>query len=81
MKTRIHLSDIENIVLESVNLGAIHNSQPRQLDVRVFALNGHCYVWSFKEMRVWNDYVEDDDKSSSDHGVVCTRFIHDTAEK
>ncbi|MEM9266628.1 MAG: endonuclease/exonuclease/phosphatase family protein [Cyanobacteria bacterium P01_F01_bin.13] len=37
-------------------------------------------VWSFKEMRIWNDYVEDHDKSTSDHGVVCTRFIHDPAE-
>lgn len=38
-------------------------------------------VWSFKEMRVWNDYVEDNDKSTSDHGVVCARFIHDPADK
>ncbi len=38
-------------------------------------------VWSFKEMRIWNDYVEDDDKSTSDHGVVCTRFIYNPAEK
>jgi endonuclease/exonuclease/phosphatase family metal-dependent hydrolase len=34
-------------------------------------------VWSFKEMRVWNDYVDDEDKSTSDHGVVCARFVHD----
>ncbi|MEL6637777.1 MAG: AraC family transcriptional regulator [Bacteroidota bacterium] len=57
MKTRIHLSDIENIVLESVNLGAIHNSQPRQLDERVFDLNGHCNVWSFKEIFFENLHI------------------------
>lgn len=34
-------------------------------------------VWSFREMRVWNDYLEDDDSSSSDHGVVSTYFLHD----
>lgn len=36
-------------------------------------------IWSFKEMRVWNDYVEDDDKSTSDHGVVSTHFLYDPA--
>ncbi|PZO09928.1 MAG: nuclease [Leptolyngbya foveolarum] len=34
-------------------------------------------VWSFREMRVWNDYLEDDDNSSSDHGVVSTYFLYD----
>jgi endonuclease/exonuclease/phosphatase family metal-dependent hydrolase len=37
-------------------------------------------IWSFKEMRVWNDYVEDDDKSTSDHGVVSTHFFYDPAK-
>lgn len=36
-------------------------------------------LWSFKEMRVWNDYVEDEDKSTSDHGVVCAYFTFDPA--
>ena len=34
-------------------------------------------LWSFREMRVWNDYIEDDDSSSSDHGVVSTYFLYD----
>ena len=34
-------------------------------------------IWSFQEMRVWNDYVADHDKSTSDHGVVCVRFLYD----
>ncbi|MEM9505269.1 MAG: endonuclease/exonuclease/phosphatase family protein [Cyanobacteria bacterium P01_E01_bin.43] len=37
-------------------------------------------LWSFKEMRVWNDYVEDDDKSTSDHGVVTTHFLYSPAK-
>ena len=37
-------------------------------------------LWSFKEMRVWNDYVEDDDKMTSDHGVVSTYFFYDPAK-
>ena len=36
-------------------------------------------VWSFKEMRVFNDHVEDDDTATSDHGVVSARFLHDPA--
>ena len=32
-------------------------------------------IWSFREMRVWNDYIEDDDDSSSDHGVVSAYFM------
>ena len=34
-------------------------------------------LWSFREMRVWNDYIEDDDDSSSDHGVVSAYFTYD----
>lgn len=34
-------------------------------------------IWSFREMRVWNDYIEDDDSSSSDHGVVSAYFLYD----
>ena len=30
--------------------------------------------WSFKEMRIYNDFVEDDDKASGDHGVVTATF-------
>lgn len=30
--------------------------------------------WSFREMRVWNDHIEDVDPASSDHGVVSARF-------
>lgn len=37
-------------------------------------------LWSFEEMRVWNDYVSDEDKSTSDHGVVTTCFLYDPAK-
>jgi len=33
-------------------------------------------IWSFKEVRVYNDYLEDhNDKSSGDHGVVTSQFV------
>jgi len=32
-------------------------------------------VWSFKEMKVWNDHIGDESGSSSDHGVVKTIFV------
>lgn len=34
-------------------------------------------LWSFREMKVWNDHVEDSDKDTSDHGVVCAYFLYD----
>lgn len=40
-------------------------------------------VWSFQDMRVWNDHVEDHvddgDTASSDHGAVAARFLYDPA--
>ena len=30
--------------------------------------------WAFRDMQVWNDYLDDDDKSTSDHGVVRAAF-------
>ena len=37
-------------------------------------------IWAFKEMRVWNDYVEDEDKITSDHGVVSAHFVYRPAK-
>jgi endonuclease/exonuclease/phosphatase family metal-dependent hydrolase len=31
-------------------------------------------IWCFKDMRIWNDHVEDEDRATSDHGVVAARF-------
>lgn len=31
--------------------------------------------WSFKELRVYNDFVDDQDKSTGDHGVVTSKFV------
>ncbi len=36
-------------------------------------------LWSFKEMKVWNDHVEDEETASSDHGVVAAYFVYDPA--
>lgn len=34
-------------------------------------------IWSFKEMKIWNDHLEDEDLASSDHGVVAAYFVYD----
>ncbi|MEQ8652446.1 MAG: hypothetical protein RIC87_08285 [Kiloniellales bacterium] len=34
-------------------------------------------LWSFREMKVWNDHLEDDELASSDHGVVAAYFVYD----
>jgi endonuclease/exonuclease/phosphatase family metal-dependent hydrolase len=36
--------------------------------------------WSFKEMRVYNDFIEDDDRASGDHGVVTSTFVFHPAK-
>ena len=32
-------------------------------------------LWTFKEMKIWNDHIEDGDSATSDHGVVCVEFL------
>jgi len=34
-------------------------------------------IWSFEQMRIWNDHIEDEDPASSDHGIVAAYFRHD----
>jgi len=36
-------------------------------------------IWSMRELRIWNDHVDDEDKSTSDHGVVAAYFDYDPA--
>jgi len=36
--------------------------------------------WSFKEMRVYNDFLEDDERATSDHAVVTSSFVYHPAE-
>ncbi|MEB3211251.1 MAG: endonuclease/exonuclease/phosphatase family protein [Leptolyngbyaceae bacterium] len=31
-------------------------------------------IWSFREMKVWNDFLDDEHKWTSDHGIVCAYF-------
>jgi len=35
--------------------------------------------WSFKEMRLLNDYLDDDDSRTSDHAAVSATFVYDPA--
>ena len=37
-------------------------------------------LWSFKEMVIWKDHIEDGDKATGDHGVVAARFLYDPAD-
>lgn len=36
-------------------------------------------VWSFRDMRIWNDHVDEDGGSSSDHGLVRASFDYNPA--
>ncbi|MCA8881144.1 MAG: endonuclease/exonuclease/phosphatase family protein [Rhodobacteraceae bacterium] len=37
-------------------------------------------LWSFEQMRIWNDHVADTDPASSDHGQVAARFLWDPTD-
>ena len=37
--------------------------------------------WSFKELRTYNDFVDDEDKVTSDHGVVTSTFVYNPYKK
>ncbi|MEM1360392.1 MAG: endonuclease/exonuclease/phosphatase family protein [Pseudomonadota bacterium] len=37
-------------------------------------------LWSFKELKIWNDHLDDDDPATTDHGVVTARFLWDPAD-
>ncbi|MCK4833752.1 MAG: endonuclease/exonuclease/phosphatase family protein, partial [Gammaproteobacteria bacterium] len=32
-------------------------------------------VWSHKDTRIWNDYIEDDHSYTSDHGIIKSSFV------
>lgn len=34
--------------------------------------------WSFKETRIWNDFLDDDDPATTDHGVMRAAFLWHT---
>lgn len=67
--------------LRDVNFTHIFKGRHETLDHILVSEQFYDYskkrVWSFKEVRVYNDYLEDhDDKSSGDHGVVSSKFIY-----
>ena len=35
--------------------------------------------WSFKEMKVYNDFLDDEEKATSDHAVVTSTFVYNPA--
>lgn len=34
-------------------------------------------IWSFQEMKIWNDFLDDENKWTSDHGIVCAYFDYE----
>lgn len=37
-------------------------------------------LWSFKEMKIWNDHLDDENPATTDHGIVIARFLWDPAD-
>jgi hypothetical protein len=83
-------SDTPVVVLGDLNDGQLSNALnilTDQPSYRVFAgstvarqndagLYDHSERrhWSFRTMKIWNDFIDDRDPASSDHGIVRTAF-------
>jgi len=69
--------------LRDVNYTHYFNGRHETLDHILVSEQFYDYSkqrkWSFKEMSVYNDFVDDEDKSSSDHGVVTATFKYHPA--
>lgn len=69
--------------LRDVNYTHYFNGRHETLDHILVSEQFYDYSrkrkWSFKEMRVYNDFVDDDDRFSSDHGVVTATFKYHPA--
>ena len=61
----------------------IHNDQRESLDhilvSEQFYDHSSNRVWSFRELRVMNDQLDDDDASTSDHAPIITSFDYNPA--
>lgn len=64
--------------LRDVNFTHVFRGRHETLDHILVSEQFYDYsknrVWSFKEMRVFNDFLGDKDKSTGDHAVVTSKF-------
>ncbi|MDJ0710722.1 MAG: endonuclease/exonuclease/phosphatase family protein [Woeseiaceae bacterium] len=69
--------------LRDVNYTHYFNGRHETLDHILVSEQFYDYSkrrkWSFKEMSVYNDFIDDEDKASSDHGVVAATFKYHPA--
>jgi predicted extracellular nuclease len=72
------LQDYRN--LRDVNYTHVFKGRHETLDHILVSEQFYDYSkkrkWSFKELRVLNDHLEDSDSFSGDHGVVTSKFVY-----
>jgi len=70
--------------LRDVNYTHYYNGRHETLDHILVSEQFYDYSkrrkWSFKEMHVYNDFLEDEDRATSDHGVVTATFKYHPAK-
>ena len=37
-------------------------------------------IWTFRDLRIWTDHLDDADTDATDHGLVRARFVYDPAK-
>ncbi len=69
--------------LRDVNYTHVFNGRHETFDHILVSEQFYDYSkkrkWSFKEMRVYNDFIDDEDSSTGDHGVVTSEFLYHPA--
>lgn len=70
--------------LRDVNFTHIFKGRHETLDHILVSEQFYDYSkkrkWTFREMRVYNDFVEDDTRATGDHGVVSATFVFHPAK-
>lgn len=63
----------------------IHDGRRESLDHILVSEQFYDYsknrIWSFREMRILNDHLDDQDPATSDHAAVCATFDYNPAKK
>ncbi len=66
--------------LRDVNFTHLYKGRHEMLDHILVSQHFYDYskkrVWSFKEMRVFNDFLDDEHKWTGDHGIVSSKFVY-----
>ncbi len=79
----VAIEHFSRAVLRDVYYTHIHNDRRESLDHILVSEQFYDYSkkrkWNFKKMHIFNDHLEDDDKTTSDHAPLYAIFVYHSA--